>query len=106
MGLCVSLRAALPSSTAQQMYCRHVLAVEVTCLSCAQVLHGTDVIADGTLKKYDAETQLSKEHTPLRANQEYAKPPKEQTGVDFSKVSVCPVTASTAELVVCLQQAS
>ena len=60
------------------------------------MLHGTDVIADSTLKKYDAETQLSKEHTPLRANQEYAKPPKEQTGVDFSKVSACSVPVGSA----------
>ena len=65
---------------------------------CMQVLHGNDVIADGVLKKYDAETQLAKEHRPMRTNQNYAKPPKEQTGVDFSQVYLCAVCLRTRML--------
>ena len=49
-----------------------------------QVLHGTDVVCDGTLKKYNTEERLPKENRPRRDCQDYNKPDKSSTGVDAS----------------------
>ena len=46
------------------------------------MLHNGDCVCDGTLKKYNPEVQLAKEKRPQRACQDYAKPPKEWTGVE------------------------
>ena len=50
------------------------------------MLYGEDLICEGTLKKYDVENQLAKEHHPLRTCQDYPKPPREATGVEFEEV--------------------
>lgn len=47
----------------------------------AQVLHGDDVVCDGTLKKYNTEERLHKEHVPLRHCQDIKKPSQDATGV-------------------------
>ena len=46
-----------------------------------QVLHGQDVVCEGTLKKYDTE-QLAKEKAPQRCCKEYGKPPASSTGIE------------------------